>query len=153
MAHAGGRPRTLDREALLPQLKEAFALGMPERFAADLVGIAQPTLHAWAEGDDDIAIALKNARAAGIRARLRAVKNGREGWTGSAWMLERRYSEYWGRQDRTPALDRDAIQRIVAEMRAESGMSEEEAQAAVEAAMSIISRAQELAPQRGRKRG
>ena len=153
MAHAGGRPtkRTDDRRAVILKV---IAEGQRRDVAAHLAGLHVGTFYEWQAADPEFREQIKAAEAKAESSMVAVVmQSSFTTWQAAAWWLERRKPEEYGRQDRTPVLDRETIQRIVAEMRAESGMSEEEAQAAVEAAMSIISRAQELAPQRGRKRG
>jgi len=132
-----GRPYTIDRDAIRPQLIEDLRLGMPFRFVADGVNISEPTLVEWIQGDDELAIALKNAVTEGIRSRLKIVDAGGPQWTAAAWRLERRYPEHFGRQDRA-ALE---VKDLAAKLGKELGLSAEESSRAVREAEAIAAEA------------
>ena len=137
MAHAGGRPRLYDRAAFLPHVERLLRKSMPERLIAEYIGVPPSTLERWLGTDDEFACAAKMARAEGVEQALDAVRSQGHQWQAEAWRLERRFPEFFGRQDRA-ALE---LKDLAAKLGAELGLSAEESSRAVREAESIAAAA------------
>jgi hypothetical protein len=106
-----GRPTKLT-EQTKQILLDSIAAGMPYKLACLRAGISEDTLVAWrkkgAEGREPYASfvrELQTAEGDAVFMRLQhiegAAMNGQ--WQASAWLLERRYPQFFGRQDRLQA--------------------------------------------------
>lgn len=112
------------REALI---LNALRAGNTRKAASAYAGIDQDTFSAWMKRYSDFSDAVKKSEAdAEVRHVANVAKAAGEGiWTASAWWLERRRSEDWGRKERVDII---ATVRIMAQ---QAGLSDEETVAAV----------------------
>jgi hypothetical protein len=104
-----GRPSKLTAETV-KSLCDSITLGVPYKHACVGAGIKYSTFRRWmVEGEAansgekrEFYDSIKNAEAQGMRNNLAIItKAAREGsWQGSAWILERRYPEEFGRKER-----------------------------------------------------
>lgn len=83
-----------------------LATGGSRNVAADYVGIGQATLHDVIARDEKFSERVKKAEASGQLKHLKKIEMA-EQWQASAWMLERKWPDEYGRKDRTeqPADD------------------------------------------------
>jgi len=99
-----GRP-TKFTPATVGKFCRAVADGLPYKSAAAAAGISHETVCQWQrqfpEFSDAVQLALAKAEVALVRLIRRAAAKGN--WKASAWLLERRYPERWGRRDRLHA--------------------------------------------------
>jgi hypothetical protein len=99
-----GRP-TKFTPATVGKFCRAVADGLPYKSAAAAAGISHETVCQWQrqfpEFSDAVQLALAKAEVALVRLIRRAAAKGN--WKASAWLLERRYPEHWGRRDRLHA--------------------------------------------------
>lgn len=114
----GGRPTHLTQE-VHDKIVAGVRAGLPLKYAAEAVGIAEGTVFEWlrrARDEDDrpnaepfakLANALKEAKAAKMREALENIAEaGREprNWTANAWYLERADPEHFGAVTRAEAI-------------------------------------------------
>lgn len=99
---------------LTPQLQEIIGnnitLGMPLKFAAEAAGITEVTFYNWLKRGEaeskgqffEFAEHVKACKAKAVQLHLKLItKAATDGsWQASAWILERRYPEEFGRKDR-----------------------------------------------------
>lgn len=99
---------------LTPQLQEQIGnnitLGMPLKFAAEAAGITEVTFYNWLKRGEaeskgqfyEFAEHVKACKAKAVQLHLKLItKAATDGsWQASAWILERRYPEEFGRKDR-----------------------------------------------------
>ena len=99
---------------LTPQLQEQIGnnitLGMPLKFAAEAVGITEVTFYNWIKRGEneskgrffEFAEHVKACKAKAVQLHLKLItKAATDGsWQASAWILERRHPEEFGRKDR-----------------------------------------------------
>ena len=105
-ARVMGRPdKRRDRE-VVRSLLAGIENGLTYKLAAIQAGIAERTLYRWMkEGEEaatgslasDFCHALKRANALSAHRALIKVQSGEKGWQSSAWLLERRFPEHYGR--------------------------------------------------------
>lgn len=117
-----GRPTKLDGECQ-ERFIEAVREGLPYSTACALAGISEATLHNWrikAEADSaspyfDFIKAVKAAEAEAEQANLtrirKAADNGQ--WQASAWILERRHPDKWGRTERQEQTHSGQVEIVV----------------------------------------
>jgi len=96
--------------ALQKKIGSNIVLGMPLKYAAEVSGISEKAFYNWMnEGEKaksgkfyDFYNYITECKAKAIQTHLQLItKSAREGnWQASAWMLERRHSKYFGRQDK-----------------------------------------------------
>lgn len=101
--------RTPERRERVLELLRA---GNYMEIAASCAGISKDTLYKWIAADADFADAVKEAQAVAETAHIaNIVRAGLDGtWQASAWFLERKYPDRYGRQDRRPeGADRQEI--------------------------------------------
>lgn len=109
------------------KILDALAAGNTRKASALYAGIGENTLGDWLNRYRDFRDAVENAES---RAEVGHVANiaqaARSGnWTASAWWLERRRHQDWGRQDRIEIVN------TVRQLAAAEGLTEEETAAAV----------------------
>ena len=99
---------------LTPQLQEQIGnnitLGMPLKYAAESVGITEVTFYNWLKRGEteskgqfyEFAEHVKACKAKAVQLHLKLItKAATEGtWQASAWILERRYPEEFGRREK-----------------------------------------------------
>lgn len=95
--HAG-RPSKFTFE-LLEKLAEAVALGMPDKFACERVGITEETFYEWKKNKPEFSEYINHARAEKMAKRIQRIDVGETGWQGTAWILERRWGEHFARPE------------------------------------------------------
>lgn len=112
-----GRPtkRTPEREQ---RLLSALRDGNTRQASCAYAGISEHTLARWLERYGDFAEAVKKGEAA---AEMRHVATialaAHDGvWTASAWWLERRRNQQWGKIDRVEVTVRQQAERLAAEL-------------------------------------
>jgi hypothetical protein len=76
-----------------------LTMGGSRNVAADYVGIAQGTLHDCIKRNADFSERVKNAEAKGQIRHLKKVSESDQ-WQASAWMLERKWPNEFGRRER-----------------------------------------------------
>jgi hypothetical protein len=103
---AGGRPPIFGPQICADIIKSVKDL-LPLKICAEENGIHYETLRAWInEGIDDLlagnvtekakfSVAMKKEVANSMRNLLKIIGKGKNGWQGSAWILERRWWKYW----------------------------------------------------------
>ena len=104
-----GRPVKINEE-IIKHIEYVVSLGMPQKMAAFYVGIDPTTLVAWRhQGEQDIelqkdsmysklVIRIKKAIALSMKDRLENIRKAeKESWQCSAWILERRFPEFFGK--------------------------------------------------------
>ena len=120
--------------ATVKKITDALAAGNTRKASALYAGIGVQTMADWIERYRDFRDAIENAEA---RAEIGHVANiaqaSRNGnWTASAWWLERRRHQDWGRKDRLEII------RLVAEMAEAAGADKDAAVAEAEAYLKEI---------------
>ncbi len=102
------------KSKLTPEIQKEIGnnikLGMPLKFAAEAAGISEKTFYLWmnqGEKDEkgkfhDFFIHCNNCKSVGVKLHLSLItKAANEGsWQASAWILERRHPEEFGRKDK-----------------------------------------------------
>jgi len=93
-----GRPTVMtpDKEK---EILAILTMGGSRNVAADYVGIAQGTLHDCIKRNADFSERVKNAEAKGQIRHLKKVSESDQ-WQASAWMLERKWPNEFGRRER-----------------------------------------------------
>jgi hypothetical protein len=84
------------------RLVEALSEGNTRRASCDYAGISEDSLARWLKRSADFADAIKKAESEAERKHVANIVKAADGgnWTASAWWLERRRSDDWGRRDR-----------------------------------------------------
>ena len=92
------------------QIGDNITLGMPLKFAAEAAGISEVTFYNWMNRGEseskgqfyEFAEHVKACKAKAVQLHLKLItKAATDGsWQASAWILERRYPEEFGRKDR-----------------------------------------------------
>lgn len=104
----------MPKTKLTPQLQEQIGknitLGMPLKFAAEAAGITEVTFYNWLKRGEneskgkffEFAEHIKACKAKAVQLHLKLItKAATDGsWQASAWILERRHPEEFGRKDR-----------------------------------------------------
>lgn len=99
---------------LTPELQKKIGdnitLGMPLKFAAEAVGVPERTFYYWMERGEkedkgqyhDFFIYCNNCKSRAVQLHLKLItKAATDGaWQASAWILERRHPEEFGRKDK-----------------------------------------------------
>jgi hypothetical protein len=102
------------KSKLTPQIQKEIGqnitLGMPLKFAAEAAGVAERTFYHWMEKGEkeskgqyhDFFIYCKNCQSKAVQLHLKLItKAASDGsWQASAWILERRHPEEFGRKDK-----------------------------------------------------
>lgn len=97
-----------------PQIKKkignSIKLGMPFKYAAEAAGISEPTFFRWMQAGEaaesgiyrEFREYIKKCQAEAVETHLKTITNvAKSGnWQASAWILERRHPEEFGRKDR-----------------------------------------------------
>lgn len=83
-----GRPSKYTGRRIRTILK-ALRDGLPQETAARLAGIDPTTHWDWLASKPRYSLAVQRAMARGERTLLARVRDGRKGWQGAAWILER----------------------------------------------------------------
>lgn len=122
---------TPEREA---KIVEALAAGNTRKTAARLAGIDQGTLENWMLRYSGFSAAVEKAEADAEASHVANIKAAAVGgsWTASAWWLERRRHEDWGRKDRLE------IVQTIRQMVRDAGLGEDVEAEAVAEAESIL---------------
>ena len=105
---AGGRPTKLNKE-VCKTIADGITLGMPYEHAAVSAGVSYDTFNNWMKKGKvqksgkyfEFFKTIKEAEAKGIKNNLALItKSSKEGsWQASAWILERRHPEEFGRRE------------------------------------------------------
>lgn len=99
-----GRPPAITPAKRL-EILAALAVGGSRNEAADYVDVGRSTLSETIDRDPDFAEQVKRAEAKGKIKHLKRI-DGADAWQASAWMLERKYPQEFGRKFREdPAAD------------------------------------------------
>jgi hypothetical protein len=102
------------KSKLTPEIKDKIGtnitLGMPLKFAAQAAGITEATFYNWMEKGEteksgkhvEFFEYIKECQSKAVQLHLKLItKAAKEGsWQASAWILERRHPEEFGRRDR-----------------------------------------------------
>lgn len=112
---------------IVERIREALVAGNTRKASALHAGIDQDTLNIWMNRYSDFRTAVENAEAqAEVDHVANIVQAAQKGnWTASAWWLERRRHQDWGRKDRVEIIN------TVRQLAAAEGLSDEETAAAV----------------------
>jgi hypothetical protein len=104
-----GRPRIITNENE-KEILAILTIGGSRNTAADYVSIARTTLRDHIARDEVFSEQVKRAEAAGQLKHLKKV-GGADQWQASAWMLERKWPDEFGRKDRqdVPADDMTSV--------------------------------------------
>lgn len=94
----GGRPRKMTPEKMREVLA-ILAVGGTRLDAAAYCGVSDQNIRDAAKWDPDFGAELEKADAAGKVHHLKRIRNA-EPWQASAWYLERKYPQEWGRKER-----------------------------------------------------
>jgi len=125
------------------QIAAALAAGNTRLASAASAGITQRTFERWMARFDGFVEAVEKAEAEAELAHVATIKAASEGgtWQASAWWLERRRSDDWGKRDRVEIISsvRDLARR--------AGLSAEDEALAVQEAEQVLA---ELRGGRGR---
>lgn len=107
--------RTPDREA---RLLDALRAGNTRKAACQYAGVAQDAFNRWLVRFADFADVVKKAEAdAEVRHVANIAKASQDGvWQASAWWLERRRPDDYGRRDRVEFTLRREAERLGAEL-------------------------------------
>ena len=120
-----GRPTKLT-DAVQATLVEAISSGMPMTPAAWMAGVSPQAVSDWTtRGEADLASgiesaharfadAIKRAEGSSVQSQLRLLNSVPTDWQRHAWMLERRWPEWFGRRDAL-AVQHSGEVRIVVE--------------------------------------
>lgn len=117
----------LDRR-LITAISKAIAAGCDFQTAARLAKVDRRTLYNWRRRGKkessgvyhELALALDRADADFIAAQLANIqRHSRLAWQASAWLLERRHPELFGRNDRLAAKEMQELRAELAAIRAE----------------------------------
>ena len=104
-----GRPNGITEE-LIAQFAHEIEEGLTVEYACDLLYVPQSTYHKWMErGEEDEWLgvesdyrafmeAIKNAYAKFIKASRDRIRQGANGWQGTAWWLERTNARFMPKQ-------------------------------------------------------
>lgn len=122
---------TPEREA---KIVEALAAGNTRKTACRLVGVDLHTLARWIDRYATFATAIEKAEAEAEASHVANIKAAAASgsWTASAWWLERRRNEDWGKKDRLE------IVQSIRNMVREAGLGEDVEAEAVAEAESIL---------------
>jgi hypothetical protein len=100
-------------------ITSSIADGLPFRVACQRAGISMVTFESWRRRGErdrqgiffDFRIAVKKAEADAIARNVGIIQQAATDgtWTASAWWLERRYPEEWGRREHVTVVNRDAL--------------------------------------------
>lgn len=93
-----GRPRIIT-DANEKEILAILSIGGSRNTAADYVGIGRTTLHDHIDRGGSFSEQVKRAEASGQLKHLKKV-GGADQWQASAWMLERKWPDEFGRKDR-----------------------------------------------------
>lgn len=109
---------------------EALAAGNTRRTACQLAGVSEDAFARWLARYAGFAEAVQRAEAEAEAHHVANVKRAADDgtWTASAWWLERRRSDDWGRRDKVEIVN--SIREMV---RRDGATPEEEAEAVAEA--------------------
>lgn len=104
---------TAEREATIV---EALAAGNTRRTTCQLAGIGEATLGDWMRRFQRFRAAVEKAEAEAEASHVANIKAAAVGgtWTASAWWLERRRHQEWGRVDRLEIEIRRTAERVAA---------------------------------------
>lgn len=91
-------------DAAVQRIIELLAAGNYRRVAYTSAGISKETFLRWTREDHDFRAAVEKAEADANAFHLANIRQAAmEGtWQASAWFMERKHPEEWGRQDRRP---------------------------------------------------
>jgi transposase len=99
MAKRGPKPKLAEARQQ-KRIFEVLSLGGSLQDAADLLGIDRSTLTRRKQTDAEFAQGIKKATVEGKLVHLKNVKARSPRWQASAWFLERRWGNQFGRRDR-----------------------------------------------------
>jgi transposase len=139
MASRAGRPSKLSRP-VRDRLIEALTTGAYREAAATYAGIHVATLYRWLErGDADIKQGLRSefrelceaVKGAEAEFQLRALRQidaaaERGAWQASAWRLERKHPDSWGRKRAVEVVTSEMMENLMMQLEKEVKDLEEE---------------------------
>jgi hypothetical protein len=110
-----GRPSKYTPERV-KRITDALAAGNSRRAAAAYGGISDDALGAWVRNFADFAEAVKSAEAQAEVSHVANIAQAARGgsWQASAWWLERRRHQEWGKVDRLEIEIRRTAERVAA---------------------------------------
>lgn len=107
---------TVKTDANRDKLCQAIELGATYRLACQYAGIAESVFYEWKAENAEFAEAIQKAEGKGAISHLARIKQASTdgNWQASAWVLERRYPDEYGRRviDTTVRGDKEAPLRI-----------------------------------------
>lgn len=110
--------RTKYRQAVVDEIVKALKAGNTRRAAAAYAGINSDTLYEWMKRYPTFSVVVEKAEAdAEVRHVANVAKAAMDGtWTASAWWLERRRHQDWGKVDRVEITIRQQAERLAQEL-------------------------------------
>jgi hypothetical protein len=82
----------------IKRILDAIEVGTPYRHAAAIVGISETTFHEWQSKKPEFAESIKAAEGRAVAGRLARIRQAEPThWQASAWFLERKYPQEFGR--------------------------------------------------------
>jgi anti-sigma28 factor (negative regulator of flagellin synthesis) len=107
-----GRP-TKYTPARVKAILRAITNGNYKATAAQSVGISRDTLNEWEHRYPEFSDAIKKAEAKGEIYHVGRIRRGQEQWQSSAWFLERKYPDRWGKRERRDTGETGDVERYV----------------------------------------
>ena len=102
----GGRPKAITKE-IEETIAELFFLAFTDEEVALFVGINRKTIYRARLGE--FCPAIKRAEIARERAYRQKIMDGREGWQGAAWSMERKHPEQFSRPEIQLAITNNTL--------------------------------------------
>lgn len=106
-------------KVVINRIKEALELGLTQKEAANIANITQETFYTWMREKPEFSELVKSALDNGKAEHLLNIKRaGQTQWQASAWWLERKFPQEWGKRSEVnmnldlSALSNSALERI-----------------------------------------
>jgi len=107
-----GRPTKYTPETVTAIIN-AIMDGNYKAVAARIAGVSRDTLYEWESRYPEFSDAIKNAEAVGEAEHVARIKRGPMQWQSSAWFLERKYPDRWGKRERRDTGEGEKVERYV----------------------------------------